>query len=84
MRFAGPVSELTQRMQPYVDRPVVNETGLAGNFTWHLTFGFGPNASADAPHIVTAIQEQLGLRLEPRQAPVEVLVIDSVEMPTPD
>lgn len=42
------------------------------------------DAPADAPAIFTAVQEQLGLRLEPRQAPVEVLVVGSVELPAPE
>ena len=60
-------------------------TGLAGAFDLDLTF-----TPVDAPDpasgasLFTAIQEQLGLRLEPRQAPMNVLVIDSAERPTPD
>ena len=46
--------------------------------------GATSNALANSPSIYTALQEQLGLRLEPTRAPVEVLVIDSVERPTPD
>ena len=81
LRFAGPVRLLMQRMQPYVDRPIVNATGLSENLEWVMTFAWGPSAPADAPEIFTALQEQLGLKLEPRQAPVEVLVVDSVELP---
>jgi uncharacterized protein (TIGR03435 family) len=91
MRMAGPVKLLMQRVQPYVDRPVVDATGLSGNVEWVLTFAWRPNAPAlepnapaDAPEIFTALQEQLGLKLQARQAPVEVLVVDSVELPTPD
>ena len=84
-RFAGPIRLLSQRLQPNVDRPIVDATGLSGNFEWVLTFTVGgSNASADVAGLFTAVQEQLGLRLEPREAPVDVLVIDSVEMPTPN
>ena len=83
-RFAGPITVLAQRLQPLVGRPITDATGLSGNFEWDLRYAWGPNARADAPEIFTALQEQLGLKLEARQAPVEVLVIDSVEMPTPD
>lgn len=83
-RFAGPVKLLMQRVQAYVDRPIVDATGLSGNVEWVLRFGWGADPPADAPSIFTALQDQLGLKLEARQAPVEVLVIDSVELPTPD
>ena len=70
----------------YVRRPVVDRTGLAGPFDFNLTYapaarGGGPAPSDDQPSIFTAVQEQLGLKLEPATAPVEVLVVDSVSMP---
>jgi uncharacterized protein (TIGR03435 family) len=83
-RFAGPVRVLIQRVQPYVDRPIVDATGLSGNFEWMLSVASAANPSADVPGIFTALQDQLGLKLETRQAPVDVLVVDSVQLPTPD
>ena len=65
-------------------RPVVDRTGLAGEFTFSLQFA-PPNAPASdtsAPSITTAFQEQLGLRLEDSRGPVEGLVIESVERPS--
>ena len=56
----------------------------ARNLEWVVSFAPGLNASADVPGIFTALQDQLGLKLEKREAPVEVLVVDSVELPTPD
>jgi uncharacterized protein (TIGR03435 family) len=84
MRFAGSVRVLAQRLQPYVERPVVDATGLSGNLEWDLRFAWGPDGLADAPAVFAALREQLGLQLETRQAPVDVLVVDHVELPTPD
>ena len=91
LRTAGSVRRLMQHPQPYVDRPIVDATGLSGNVEWVLTFAWGLNAPgggapppADVPEIFTALQDQLGLKLEARRAPVEVLVVDSVQLPTPD
>jgi uncharacterized protein (TIGR03435 family) len=75
---------LLQRIQPFLDRPVVDETGVSTNVEWALTFGWGPAAPADVAALPTALEEQLGLRLEARRTPVEVLVVDSVELPPLD
>ncbi|WP_213804403.1 M56 family metallopeptidase [Granulicella sp. dw_53] len=79
-----------------LDRPVVDQTGLQGRFDFILKWtpdesqfgGLGakvplPSENADAPpNLFTAIQEQMGLKLEPTKAPVAVLVIDHVEKPS--
>ena len=70
-----------------VSRGVVDRTGLQGPFDVELEWSSDVSAGATAgntPSIFTALQEQLGLRLEPSRGPVEVLVIDSVERPTPN
>lgn len=72
-------------MQSFLDRPVIDETGLTGKYDFELkwtpdeTDGNDPHA---APGIFTAVQEQLGLKLEPTKGPADVLVIDHVEMPS--
>jgi uncharacterized protein (TIGR03435 family) len=72
---------------------VVDQTALSGgynlklSFTPPTTFGASPDAvavDAKLPSLFTALEEQLGLRLVRRTGPIEVLVIDSVERPTPD
>lgn len=68
-----------------VDRVVVDRTGLSGGFD--LTLEWTPDelsAASSGASIFTALQEQLGLKLEPTRGPVEVIVIDHVERPTPD
>jgi uncharacterized protein (TIGR03435 family) len=66
--------------------PVVDKTDLKGSFDIELRFTpetLGP-APPDAcgPSLYTALQEQLGLKLESAKGPVEVLVIDSVQRPS--
>ncbi len=76
----------TELAEP-IGRPVVNRTGLMGEFDLDLTYAPDLNAlaapdAAAAPGLTTALQEQLGLKLEASRGPVEVLVIDRASMPT--
>jgi len=64
---------------PEVGRLVENRTGLAGEFDF--TWSWFPNDQVPGPSIFTAIQEQLGLRLEPIKAKQRIIVIDSAERP---
>jgi uncharacterized protein (TIGR03435 family) len=61
-----------------VGRPVLDKTGLAGNFDFKMTFA-QDLADPEGPSVFTALEEQLGLKLESQRGPVEVMVIDSVE-----
>jgi uncharacterized protein (TIGR03435 family) len=75
-----------------LDRPVIDKTGLTGGFDFDLSWQ--PNATqlggrggalptdSDKPDIFTAIQEQLGLKLESERGPAEVIVVDKAEKPS--
>ena len=67
-----------------VDRPVLDQTGMTGRYDftleWSTTLAGTPDTTA--PSIFTAMPEQLGLKLEPRRASVEVFVIDRAEIPS--
>ncbi len=84
-----------------LDRPVIDQTGLAGLYDFDVEFARDPSLAGppppppppgglpvdpsnqpSGPSIFTAVQERLGLRLEPAKGPREVLVIDSVERPS--
>ncbi|MGE0447745.1 MAG: TIGR03435 family protein, partial [Vicinamibacterales bacterium] len=67
-----------------VGRPVIDATGLTEQFQWELKWtpdSAGGSLPADGVSIFTALQEQLGVKLEPATGPIDVLVIDSVEQP---
>jgi uncharacterized protein (TIGR03435 family) len=63
-----------------VDRLVVDETGLKG----YYSFTFKPSRDKDAPILLDQVEDQLGLKLEPRKLPVKTYVIDSAEKPSVD
>jgi uncharacterized protein (TIGR03435 family) len=81
-----------------LDKPVVDQTGLTGRYDFQLRFtpdatqvaNFGllePANAADLdapPDIFTAFEQQLGLKLQPTKAVVDVMVIDRIERPSPN
>jgi uncharacterized protein (TIGR03435 family) len=80
-----PLATLASLMGPSAGRVIVDATGLTGNWDLEIRFAApGQNADADSPSLFTALGEQLGLKLESGRAPVDVIVIDHVERPTPD
>jgi uncharacterized protein (TIGR03435 family) len=81
-RYAGSIDVLIGRMQAFVDRPLVDATGLTGLFEWTVSFSQVGGPDSTVGSIFSAFPEQLGLKLEARSEPIDVLVIDSVKMPT--
>jgi uncharacterized protein (TIGR03435 family) len=91
---AAPVSILVAQLSQQLGRSVIDKTGLAGQYDFELKWTpeigqsqSGPTDAVPAPDLTgaslfTAIQEQLGLKLESTKGPVEVLVIDSAEKPS--
>jgi uncharacterized protein (TIGR03435 family) len=90
-----PLSSLAQWIANAAGRPVVDRTGLAGMFDaemqWSpatsgpLRAGADPGPpGGDGPSIFTAVQGQLGLKLDAAKTPVDFLVIDHIERPQPD
>ena len=84
----APIATFAQYLAPYVNRVVVDRTGLDGRYDivlkWSAEQQQQQTPKDDLPSLFTALQEQLGLKLESSKAMVDVLVIDSVERPTPD
>ena len=78
---------VAERLIDYLGRPVIDRTGLSGHFDVDLTYTpdnpvVDASNAPNAPSLMTALREQLGLKIEPSKAPVEVLVIDRVRQPT--
>jgi uncharacterized protein (TIGR03435 family) len=83
--------------QPELGHTIVDKTGLTGSYDFHLQWTplqaapIGPDNSAGAsapdtnkPGLFTALQEQLGLKLELQKSPVDVIVIDHIDPPSPN
>lgn len=89
------MDSLASALGPFVNRVVSDRTRLAGLYDFELTWTpeqmpqLPPdappvNVDPNGPSIFTALQEQLGMKLEPSRGPVDVVVIDHVEHPTED
>jgi uncharacterized protein (TIGR03435 family) len=93
------MTQVANALSRFLNRIVIEQTGLTGNFDLDLEYtpdqmplnnpgGFALPAPlvppSDGPSIFTALQEQLGLKLESTKGPVQVLVIDHVERPSDD
>jgi uncharacterized protein (TIGR03435 family) len=80
-----PVSRFTFMLTRRLDRPVLDWTGLKGTYDFTIDLsglGFGgnpPPAESTGPSVFTAVQNDLGLKLEARKQPIDILVIDSVQ-----
>ena len=70
--------DLCERIGKVMGRPVIDKTGLTGDYAIVLAyFPFGaPDAETD---ILTALRDQLGLKVEPQRAPLEILKIEAIE-----
>jgi uncharacterized protein (TIGR03435 family) len=81
---------LAQLLRPDAGRFVFDRTGLTGSYRLSLTFersasGRGPDIATSPnalPSVFSAVQEQLGLKLEPSKESRETLIVDRLERPT--
>ena len=83
------MDQLAKQLPTAVGRPVVDRTGLTGRYDFQLSWSSDavstvPSEQERPPSIFIALQEQLGLKLESARGPVELLVIDHAEKPTPN
>lgn len=81
-----PISVLISQLSYELDHILVDKTGLTGFYDIDLkwTPDDAPAGESSAPSLRTALKEQLGLKIESQRGPVEVLVVDQVERPTPN
>jgi len=80
-----PMSDLASELSDQVHRTVLDKTGLSGHFDFELHWTSeedSGNGADPRPGLFTALQEQLGLKLQSSKGPVEVLIVDHIETPT--
>jgi len=91
----APLTTLTNLLPRFVNRVVIDGTALGGSFDLELKWTPAPGEwvapplpggagapAIDGPSLFSALQEQLGLKLQSTRGPVDMQVIDSAEMPT--
>ena len=82
-------AEFLSALSVQTGRAVLDRTGLSGKWDLHVEYAPAPvppgvAPDANRPDLFTALQEQLGLKLEATTGPVQVFVVDRLERPTPD
>jgi len=80
----APMWTLLHRLISEVNTPIDDETGLAATYDINLRWSADPTATSEHPSLFTAIQEQLGLRLERRRVATSLFIVDRFERPTAD
>jgi uncharacterized protein (TIGR03435 family) len=86
------MDQLTGQLRMFTRTPVIDKTGLTGTYDFTLnavpepplTAGDSTPPVTDGPSVFSAVQEQLGLKLVPTKVPVETIVADHIERPTPN
>ena len=81
------MSDFVQLMEYFVDRPIIDQTGLTGRYDFKLTYTYADATNSDPdspPPLFTALQEQIGLKFQPMKAVTDVLIVDQVEQPSPN
>jgi uncharacterized protein (TIGR03435 family) len=83
------IPRLLNILQQYLDRPLIDASGVDGLHDVALEFGLAQSQPASTDEatgasLFTAIEEQLGLKIEAQKKSIEVLVVDHAEHPTPD
>ena len=94
---SGKLTRMTQLLSGALGRPVIDRTGLDGVYDFSLQWDDAPVREGGVPgldlpaepgndhgSIFTALQDQLGLRLESQRVPVAVIVVDRIEKPSPN
>jgi uncharacterized protein (TIGR03435 family) len=71
-------------LRPQLDRMVIDRTGLTGNYDIRLEYPRDPDTANLLPPIKPLIEAQHGLTLREVEAPVEILVIEHIDRPTPN
>ena len=80
----GNMPRLAEILTGQVGELVIDRTGLSGEYDFTLEWAPNLTPAGDGPSLFTALDEQLGLRLESAKTPVEAIVIDHVERPSED
>jgi uncharacterized protein (TIGR03435 family) len=75
------ISRLTEFLANRMRRIVIDDTGLTGKYDFKIEFAPDGKGDGERPDLLVAIQEQLGLKIESRKAPVDVYIVDGAEKP---
>jgi uncharacterized protein (TIGR03435 family) len=75
----APLGALAAMLRGPAGRPVMDKTGIQGNYDFQLSYAYEGETESRLPSIFTALQEEYGLKLEPAKVPLEILVIDRVQ-----